>query len=111
MRLWVSQSYLCLDKIIDINTFLQYTTGMRIQTALDWQEVSMQIRRDLDRVGYNPDLRKMYNNIQLMITELSKLEVNGRRIRSTDYTQTQVDKINKAIDHLEKLILMGLLMK
>ena len=84
---------------------------MRIQTALDWQEVSMQIRRDLDRVGYNPDLRKMYNNIQLMITELSKLEVNGRRIRSTDYTQNQVDKINKAIDHLEKLILMGLLMK
>ena len=111
MRLWVSQSYLCLDKIIDINTFLQYNMDMRIQTALDWQEVSMQIRRDLDRVGYNPDLRKMYNNIQLMITELSKLEVNGRRIRSTDYTQTQVDKINKAIDHLEKLILMGLLMK
>jgi hypothetical protein len=45
------------------------------------------------------------------VTELSKLEVNGRRIRSTDYTQTQVDNINKAIDHLEKLILMGLLMK
>jgi hypothetical protein len=84
---------------------------MKIETALDWQEVSAQIRRDLDRVGYNPDLKKMFNNIQDMITELSKLEVNGRRIRSTTYTQSQVDKINKAIDHLEKLILMGLLMK
>ena len=84
---------------------------MQIQTALDWQEISAQIRRDLDRVGYNPDLKKMFNNIQLMVTELSKLEVNGRRIRSTDYTQSQVEKINKAIDHLEKLILMGLLMK
>ena len=84
---------------------------MKIETALDWQEVSAQIRRDLDRVGYNPDLKKMYNNIQLMITELSKLEVNGRRIRSTHYTQSQVEKINTAIDHLEKLILMGLLMK
>ena len=84
---------------------------MQIQTALDWQEVSAQIRRDLDRVGYNPDLKKMFNNIQLMVTELSKLEVNGRRIRSTDCTQSQVEKINKAIDHLEKLILMGLLMK
>jgi hypothetical protein len=84
---------------------------MKIQTALDWQDVSMQLRKDLDRVGYNPDLRKMFNNIQIMITELSKLEVNGRRIKSTDFTQTQVDKINKAIDHLEKLILMGLLMK
>ena len=84
---------------------------MRIQTALDWQEVSAKISADLHNLGYNPDLRKMYNNIQLMVTELSKLEVNGRRIRSTDYTQNQVDKINKAIDHLEKLILMGLLMK
>ena len=84
---------------------------MKIETALDWQEVSAQIRRDLDRVGYNPDLKKMYNNIQLMVTELSKLEVNGRRLRATNYTQSQVEKINKAIDHLEKLILMGLLMK
>jgi hypothetical protein len=84
---------------------------MKIETALDWQEVSAQIRRDLDRVGYNPDLKKMFNNIQLMITELSKLEVNGRRLRTTNFTQELVDKINKAIDHLEKLILMGLLMK
>ena len=84
---------------------------MKIQTALDWQDVSMQLRNDLDRLGYNPDLRKMFTNIQIMVTELSKLEVNGRRIKSTDFTQTQVDKINKAIDHLEKLILMGLLMK
>jgi len=84
---------------------------MQIQTALDWQEVSAQIRRDLDRVGYNPDLKKMFNNIQLMVTELSKLEVNGRRLRTTNFTQELVDKINKAIDHLEKLILMGLLMK
>ena len=84
---------------------------MKIETALDWQEVSAQIRRDLDRVGYNPDLRKMFTNIQIMVTELSKLEVNGRRIKSTDFTQKEVEKINKAIDHLEKLILMGLLMK
>jgi hypothetical protein len=46
-----------------------------------------------------------------MVTELSKLEVNGRRLRTTNFTQELVDKINKAIDHLEKLILMGLLMK
>ena len=84
---------------------------MKIETALDWQEVSMQIRRDLNSIGYNPDLKKLFDNIQLMVTELSKLEVNGRRIRSTTYTQTQVKKINNAIDHLEKLILMGLLMK
>jgi hypothetical protein len=84
---------------------------MKIETALDWQQVSIQISKDLNSIGYNPDLKKMFNNIQLMVTELSKLEVNGRRIRSTNYTQSQVEKINKAIDHLEKLILMGLLMR
>ena len=84
---------------------------MKIETALDWQEVSMQIRRDLNSIGYNPDLKKLFDNIQLMVTELSKLEVNGRRLRTINYTQSQVEKINKAIDHLEKLILMGLLMK
>ena len=84
---------------------------MKIETALDWQEASIQISKDLNRLGYNPDLRKMFNNLQLMVTELSKLEVNGRRLKTNNFTQTQVDKINKAIDHLEKLILMGLLMK
>jgi hypothetical protein len=84
---------------------------MKIETALDWQEVSIQISKDLNSIGYNPDLKKMFNNIQLMVTELSKLEVNGRRLRTTNFTQELVDKINKAIDHLEKLILMGLLMK
>lgn len=84
---------------------------MKIETALDWQEASIQISKDLNRLGYNPDLRKMFNNLQLMVTELSKLEVNGRRLKTNNFTQTQVEKINKAIDHLEKLILMGLLMK
>ena len=84
---------------------------MKIETALDWQEVSSQIRKDLNSIGYNPDLQKMFNNIQLMVTELSKLEVNGRRLRTTNFTQELVGKINKAIDHLEKLILMSLLMR
>lgn len=84
---------------------------MKIETALDWQEASIQISKDLNRLGYNPDLRKMFYNLQLMVTELSKLEVNGRRLKTNNFTQTQVEKINKAIDHLEKLILMGLLMK
>lgn len=84
---------------------------MKIETALDWQQVSAKLRIDLNNIGYNPDLQKMFNNLQLMVTELSKLEVNGRRLRSSDFTKKEVDKINSAIDHLEKLILMGLLMK
>ena len=53
----------------------------------------------------------MSNNISTMVTELSKMEVTGRRLNSKLYTQELLLKINKAIDHLEKLILMGILMK
>ena len=45
------------------------------------------------------------------ITELSKLEVEARRIRNTSYLIDRVNDINKSIDHLEKLILMASLMR
>ena len=84
---------------------------MELKNSLDWQDISTKIQFDLSSIGYNPDLQKMSNNISNMVTELSKLEVNGRRLHTTNFTQTHVDGINKAIDHLEKLILIGLLMK
>jgi hypothetical protein len=82
---------------------------MKIKHAIDFQ--SLDLKRELDSIGYNPDLKKMYNNITNMVTELSKLEVTARRISREDYTSQLLEKINLAIDHLEKLILMAKLMK
>jgi hypothetical protein len=82
---------------------------MKIKYAVDFQE--LELKRELDSVGYNPDLKKMYTNIATMVTELSKMEVSARRLNKDTYTQPQVDKINQAIDHLEKLILMAKLMR
>lgn len=82
---------------------------MKIKHAIDFQ--SLDLKRELDSIGYNPDLRKMYNNITNMVTELSKLEVTARRINRDSYTIHLLEKINAAIDHLEKLILMAKLMK
>lgn len=62
-------------------------------------------------IGYNADLQKMFWNIDEMVTELSKLEVEARRTKSTSYLSNKILEINKAIDYLEKLILVGLLMK
>jgi len=84
---------------------------MKIQLATDWQEVHTKLRIELDSVGYNPDLRKMLENITAMVTALSKLEVEARRIKRYTYTEELVLKINQAIDHLEKLVLMAKLMK
>ena len=84
---------------------------MKIQIATDWQEVYNKLRIELDSTGYNPDLRKMLENITTMVTALSKLEVEARRIKRYSYTEDLVLKINQAIDHLEKLVLMAKLMK
>jgi hypothetical protein len=84
---------------------------MKIERATDWQEVHTKLRTELDMIGYNPDLRKMLENIANMVTSLSKLEVDARRIKRYTYTEELVLKINHAIDHLEKLVLMAKLMK
>lgn len=83
---------------------------MKINHALDWQEVHTKLKRDLSTIGHNPDLRKMLNNISDMVTELSKIEVTARRVQSTTLVADRVTAINSAISHLSKLILIAQLM-
>lgn len=83
---------------------------MKINYAIDFQEVSDSLRKDLRSLGYNPDLSKMFLNIEKMVRELSKLEVVARRSPRSTITADKLSEINKAIDHLEKLIVMAKLM-
>ena len=83
---------------------------MKIETSLDWEDIQDNLNDQLESIGYNPDLRKMLKNIDVMVSELSKLEVEARRTHKTSYSDVQKDKVNKAIDHLEKLLLMAKLM-
>ena len=84
---------------------------MKIETSLDWGEVGAELTRQLNKLPYNPDLRKFIHNIDIMVTDLSKLEVESRRIHKPEYTKEKVEAINQAINHLEKLILIARLMK
>jgi hypothetical protein len=85
---------------------------MKIESSLDWHEVHSKLRSQIQQLGwYNPDLQRLLNNITNMVTELSKLEVTFRRIHKHSMLVETVSEINKAIDHLEKLILMAKLMK
>jgi predicted nuclease with TOPRIM domain len=83
---------------------------LKIERAIDWNNVSDDLRSQLGTIGYNPDLRKMFGNINSMVSELSKLEVMFRRTQKYSMLDDKVAEINKAIDHLEKLILMAKLM-
>lgn len=83
---------------------------MKIERAIDWDKVSIDLRSQMSTIGYNPDLQKMFSNIDKMVTELSKLEVNFRRTQKYEMLDEKVAAVNKAIDHLEKLVLMAKLM-
>jgi hypothetical protein len=84
---------------------------MQINSSLDWHEVHSQLRAQINHLPYNPDLRRMLNNISNMVSELSQAEVLTRQINKPEYNKQKVDDINKAIDHLEKLLLIAELMK
>ena len=84
---------------------------MKIERAIDWNKVSNDLRTQLSGVDYNPDLRRMFGNIDKMVTELSKLEVSFRRTQKYAILDDRVLEINNAINHLEKLILIAQLMK
>jgi len=83
---------------------------MQIQTSLDWQAVHSELRTQIGQLPFNPDLRRMLNNISNMVSELSSAEVESRRINKPEYNKLMVDDINSAIDHLEKLLLIAKLM-
>jgi len=84
--------------------------GMKIERAIDWNNVSNDLKSQLAGINYNPDLRKMFSNIDKMVTELSKLEVSFRRTQKYSVLDDRVLQINNAINHLEKLILIARLM-
>ena len=83
---------------------------MQIRNSLEWANVATELYRQLNDVGYNNDLMRMIQNINKMVAELSKKEVEARRIKKPDYTQAFVVEINQAINHVEKLLLVAKLM-
>ncbi len=84
---------------------------MKIKISTDWQEIHRLLRVEMKTIGYNADLDRMVKNIDAMVSELSKIEVVVRRKRSMLIHTEHVDKINKAIDYVEKLLLMAKLMR
>jgi hypothetical protein len=80
---------------------------MPIQNSLDWEKESDRLTSIISSSGYNPDLKKVFNNINGMITELSKLEVEARRTHNNLRVEECLLKINEAIDRLDKLLLIA----
>ena len=61
----------------------------------------------IKKIRYNPDLFKMVKNIENMITELSKKEVDARRTKSKSHCEKILTELNQSLDYLEKLIIVA----
>lgn len=84
---------------------------MKIHSATEWSTVHDSIRADLRKINYNPDLHRLLKNIDGMVVDLSRLEVDARRTRVYTYVNEQLDQINETIVKLDKLIVMALMMQ
>ncbi len=83
---------------------------MKITSSLEWFNVRAEIVSQIHRLAYKDYLRKMLKSIDHMVEELSKLEVEARRINKTTKTQPKIDAINNAIETLDQFITMAALL-
>ena len=83
-------------------------------TAEEARDAIIDLRRRLNRLPYNTDLRTLLNNIGEMNSKLSQLEVYARRTPPRSRYHMQFNKhreeMRNAVKHLEHLMLIAALM-
>lgn len=81
-----------------------------ITSSLDWeQRLRPELKQKILNLPYNRDLRTMLKNIDNMIMQLSKAEVNARRNHKKIESLTELQAVNNAISTLEKWLIMAAL--
>lgn len=85
---------------------------MEIKTSLDWQSVKAELIKLADATGkHQREMKKIVENIELMIWDLSKEEVECRRQqKQTKRHQEMITKINQEINNYEQMITFGTLL-
>ena len=84
----------------------------QIQTSMDWPAIQTSIELPVRRMKkYSSEMLKVSRNIGLMVTELSKEEINCRRMgRQTSNHKQMVDKINQEIANYERMLTFAVLL-
>jgi len=84
----------------------------QIQTSVDWPAVQTQLEAPARRMKkYSGEMLKVSRNIGLMVSELSKEEINCRRMgRQTSNHKQMVDKINEEIANYERMLTFAVLL-
>ena len=85
-------------------------TEKLFSNAIEARELVLSLRIQLNRMPYNPDLRRYCDNLGKMVSALSAVEVEARRSRRAEKYEIQADNLVKAVAHLQQLMLMHRLM-
>jgi hypothetical protein len=83
---------------------------MKIKNSLEWENVRIDLKFQILKLPYDTSIRQMLRNIDVMVGELSKVEVEARRTKVSYYKDAQLTKVNEAIESLDKIIMIGILM-
>lgn len=78
-----------------------------ITSSLEWSQRRDVLVDQIRTLPYNSDLRKMLDNIEPMVRDLSRAEVFYRRMHRSGKSIPELDRVNDAINELEKWIIMG----
>ena len=83
---------------------------MKIKNSLDWDLVRYDLKQQILKLPYDTSIRQMLKNIDRMVDDLSKTEVEARRTKVSYYKDAQLTKVNEAIESLDKIIIIGILL-
>jgi hypothetical protein len=83
----------------------------KFKTALEARSILDDIRVQLKGINYNPDLKRYYENLEGMVSDLSSLEVVARRTGNSKRADRYAKEVDNAISYLEHLILMAKLIQ
>ena len=82
---------------------------MKIKNSLEWETVRRDLKQQILKLPYDTSIREMLRNIDRMVDDLSRTEVEARRTKNNGYSDRSLGKINEAIETLEKIIMIAVL--
>lgn len=80
---------------------------LSISNSVDWQALRPKLKAQTQGLDYNPQYEMLLKNIDNMVSELSRCEVEARRLKRPQLVSERLLKVNQAIDFYEKMVLIN----
>lgn len=79
---------------------------IKFKTAIEARKVIDDLRYQARQLNYNKDIRKLLNNAEKLVSDLSTAEVRARQLHKDYMTNKPREELAKSIDYIEKLLLI-----